>query len=122
MDDEFQQLEAELKRLRPAAASPELMQRLERQLAVSGQRRGARFSWIWFAGLPAAAAIVALVLSHSSRERAQRLAPEPAPIVAQTMEPSLKPVAAENLLISSRDEGLITLEDGTPARRQRLEF
>ena len=34
----------------------------------------------------------------------------------------LKPVAAENVLVSARDEGLVTLEDGTPARRERLQF
>ena len=34
----------------------------------------------------------------------------------------LKPVAAENVLVSASDEGLVTLEDGTPARRERLQF
>jgi hypothetical protein len=31
-------------------------------------------------------------------------------------------VAAENVLISARDEGVITLADGTPARRERLQY
>jgi hypothetical protein len=34
----------------------------------------------------------------------------------------LKPVAGENVLYSARDEGLVVLEDGTPARRERLQF
>ena len=34
----------------------------------------------------------------------------------------LKPVAAENVLVSARDEGLVILEDGTSARRERLQF
>jgi hypothetical protein len=35
---------------------------------------------------------------------------------------NFKPVAAENVLVSARDEGLITLADGTPARRERLHY
>lgn len=34
----------------------------------------------------------------------------------------LKPVSAENLLYAVTDEGTVTLDDGTPARRERLEF
>ncbi|MBL9185971.1 MAG: hypothetical protein JNK23_00695 [Opitutaceae bacterium] len=34
----------------------------------------------------------------------------------------MKPVAAENLLVSVRDEGLVTLDDGTRARRERLHY
>lgn len=34
----------------------------------------------------------------------------------------MKPIAAENVLVSARDEGLVTLADGTAARRERLHF
>ena len=34
----------------------------------------------------------------------------------------MKPIAAENVLVSARDEGLVTLADGTEARRERLHF
>ena len=33
-----------------------------------------------------------------------------------------KPVAAEKVLYAARDEGLVTLEDGTTARRERLSY
>jgi hypothetical protein len=41
-----------------------------------------------------------------------------APLAEQT----LKPVAAENVLVSASDEGFVTLADGTAARRERLQF
>jgi hypothetical protein len=34
----------------------------------------------------------------------------------------LKPVAAEKVLYAAQDEGLVTLEDGTTARRERLSY
>ena len=43
------------------------------------------------------------------------------PRVASNETP-LKPVAAENVLISATDEGLVTLDDGTQARRERLQY
>ena len=42
-------------------------------------------------------------------------------VVGPIVDP-LKPVAAENVLISATDEGLVTLEDGTRARRERLQY
>jgi hypothetical protein len=34
----------------------------------------------------------------------------------------LKPVAAENILYAARDEGLVLLDNGMPARRARLNY
>jgi hypothetical protein len=57
--------------------------------------------------------------------------PQPqAPVAAATSGVSapaanpiaFKPIAAENLLVDARDEGLVTLDDGTAARRERLRY
>jgi hypothetical protein len=42
--------------------------------------------------------------------------------VRQRNDAPLKPVAAENLLVVASDEGLVTLDDGTPARRERRQY
>lgn len=126
MDDELQQLEAELKRLQPVAPAPALVGRVERELATApARRRLAEVHWLW-AALPAAAA-VALVVVQFARERPVEPANEPLRVVpsvadvARTTAP-LKPVAAENVLVAAADEGLVFLDDGTPARRERLQF
>lgn len=108
MDDELHQLEAELKRLRPAAPSSEMLARLERELAPH-VRRPSRLWWLWVGALPAAA-IAGLLLLASRRE------PPPAAAAPALFEP----VAAENLLYAMHDEGLVTLDDGTTARRERF--
>jgi hypothetical protein len=125
MDNDLNELEAELKRLQPARVPDRLVARIGRELATSqpAQARGARVSWIWWSGLPAAAA-VALLFTHFFSTPAAT--PGPAAIGMKASMPAasaaLKPVAAENLLLSARDEGLVTLDDGTTARRERLEF
>lgn len=125
MDDELHQLEAELKRLQPAAPRPALVARVERALAVEPKRRSlAEVHWLW-AALPAAAA-VALVFTQFARERPVEAEPGAVRPVAQLAaipgQAGLKPIAAENVLVSAADEGLVTLDDGTPARRERLQF
>jgi hypothetical protein len=127
MDDELQQLEAELKRLRPAAPAPKLVARIEGELARQPAHRPlAEVRWIWLAALPAAAAAMAIVFAQFSTQRAGGRIAKPSPIaqteVVPAGEPSLKPVTAENVLVSAADEGLVTLEDGTPARRERLQY
>lgn len=126
MDDELQQLEAELKRLQPVAPAPTLVDRVERELASTpARRRLTEVHWLW-AALPAAAA-VALVFVQFVHERPNASAVEPprmAPPVAEVAgaPDPLKPVAAENVLVAAADEGLVILADGTPARRERLQF
>lgn len=134
MDEELQQLEAELKQLRPAPPSRELRARINRELSaaeatkVAAQpannvvRRSSRAWWIAASALPIAAAI-ALVFTLNSRRG--ETVPVAAPVAAGTVEAEnavFKPVAAENVLYSARDEGLVTLDDGTPARRERLRY
>ncbi len=125
MDDDLQDFEAELKALQPAPPSRELEARLERELAVPAKRRPlAPIRWIWSVALPAAAAI-ALMSTQGGRPPGfpGSAARAPGHHSAQAAaETSLKPVAAENVLVSTSDEGLVTLEDGTPARRERLQF
>jgi hypothetical protein len=112
MDDEFQELEAELKRLRPAAASRELTVRVEHALGVSR-----RSYWTW-AALPFAAVMAGAILLKETRPVS---APQPAPATA-SVAAVFKPVSAENVLYDHQDEGLVTLADGTAARRYRTSY
>lgn len=120
MDDELQQLEAELKSLRPAPLPATLVARVEVDLAeppaaMPARPRGGRVTWFW-PFLTAAAAALAMTF-----------APRP-PVTAEGKASiahggaTLKPIAAENLLVSAQDEGFVTLPDGTPARRARLQY
>jgi hypothetical protein len=46
----------------------------------------------------------------------------PAPDGSLANAAAFKPVAAENLLVEARDEGYVTLDDGTTARRVRRSY
>ncbi|MBI4623506.1 MAG: hypothetical protein HY736_09860 [Verrucomicrobia bacterium] len=130
MDDELQQLEAELKRLRPVAPSPELFRRVTSDLAPASRcERRANIPWLWAAVLPAAAAAVAIIFlpiaRHDPTPQIEPATPPKVAATAATVMTSgevLKPVAVENVLYSAQDEGLVTLDDGTPARRERLNY
>src|ERR1043166_7548836 len=129
MDDELEQLEAELNRLQPVAMSKKLIARVERGItAPAVQTPVVSVRWLWWAALPAVAALAVAAILHGSK-RAQRAAPIlPQPGATQAVaaadsdDGSLNPIAAENLLVSARDEGLVTLDDGTQARRARLRY
>jgi len=110
MDNELHELEAELKRLRPVAPSHDLAAGIARELAAPR-----RNYWAWTA-LPLAASLAGLVML---RERPAAPAPTPAPVSAVA---TYKPVSAENLLYAQNDEGLVTLADGTTARRYRSSY
>ena len=125
MDNELQELEAELKRQRPLAPSRAVADDIGRQLAAAPQPR--RNFWAWTA-LPLAAMVTGMVLLRN-----QPVAPAPTP--APALEPAAvtatapvgatalyKPVSAENLLYAQSDDGLVTLADGTPARRTRSSY
>jgi hypothetical protein len=120
MDEELQQLEAELKRLRPVAPRQELTARLAREFAAQPRRRT---QW-WWVALPAAAAVT-LLLTNADRPDSTSTA---RPVVARQApsrhvdQPAFKPVAAENVLLAARDEGLVTLADGSAARRIRESY
>jgi hypothetical protein len=135
MHDDFQEFEAELKSLRPRAVSPKLMARLEREL-VSGIPSSGRSgyttattwrSWKW-AVWPAAAA-VAVALALAVLRPVPASAPIVGPVATSPATPAVtspadfyKPVRADNVLYSTREEGGVTLADGTPARRVRSQY
>ena len=126
MDDDLQQLEAELSRLRPAAPTREMLARLETHLAPPA-RRAAPMWWLWAGALPlaAAAALAIAFILNTRSTRGQSITPANANAIATqrpTIPAQFQPVAAENVLYAARDEGLITLDDGTPARRERLNY
>jgi hypothetical protein len=118
MDDELHQLENELKRLRPRAPSPELQAHLAAKLAP---RRGAVWAWV---ALPAAAV---LALAFAPWFRSTQYAAPAVTLAQQALVPAVateefKPVAAENLLYASQDDGVITLDNGAKARRVRNSY
>jgi hypothetical protein len=132
MDDELNAFETELKRLRPAAPSVELAARVGRALAEPVSDNGGparRAGWPWRLLWPAAAVLAFGAVWYSGRPAPDRvpaaaiagspLSP-PSPVAAA--DEALKPVAARNVLVSARDEGVVTLDDGTVARRERLYF
>jgi hypothetical protein len=120
MDDDFKQLEAELKRLRPAAASKILETRIARDLATAAKpARRASVHWLWSAALPIAAALAIVALLPKS---GTGVPPVVRSTHGQDARATLKPVTAENVLYSAQDEGLVTLDDGTTARRERLNY
>lgn len=119
MDDDLQDFEAELKRLRPQAPSRGLAGRVERELGAAPAATGR--PWWWLAALPAAAAMAFFVVARAP-ERAVPPAPVAPVAVADDVRPVLKPVAAENVLYAARDEGIVMLADGTAARRERWQY
>lgn len=129
MDEELIQIESELRRLSPARVPLSLERRILGKLGSPAVlRRRSRVSRLgWWLALPVAAAVVVLVLwpegfrAGSGPGTMDRVAGRPEPVPA-AVEAPYKPVAADNVLVSARDEGLVTLADGTTARRQRLQF
>jgi len=120
MDDELQQLEAELKRLRPRALAPAL----EARVGVALTRRR-RTTIAWWVALPLAAALAVALVPWRPPAPADpaTLAADPATSAAVVAAPDeYQPVAAENVLLAARDEGVITLDDGVQARRLRRSY
>ena len=112
MDDELKDLELELRRLRPRIPSVELGRRIERALATTNTVSPRQRGWPAWIVLPAAASVV-LAFAVAGRLR---------PPGTGLASGDFKPVAAENLLLGERDEGYVTLADGTTARRVRQSY
>ncbi|HUR59747.1 MAG TPA: hypothetical protein VM029_18655 [Opitutaceae bacterium] len=127
MDDDLDQFEAELKRLHPAPPSRAVAARIESELG-RGRMPRVNFQWLWSAVLPIAAAVTLLTVVPGQRPAGRpggiKMAANPAATqpAAPGVESAFKPVAAENVLYAARDEGLVTLDDGTTARRERLNY
>ena len=112
MDNDLHELEAELTRLRPIAPSEMVKARVARDL---GTRRSNLWAW---AAFPLAAAVALAVFL---KDRAVET--PAAPVVATAKAtPTFKPVSAKNMLYEHRDDGLVTLADGTTARRYRNSY
>ncbi len=160
MDESFQDLENELKALRPRRPSVLLRAQVERELgsAASAENRpaapaatpGRRYttastfrSWKWAGWQVAAAAAVVVLLGVAAVLRPRSAAPETgapaatvaevAPVDSRGVEPLLasapsptrdvyRPVKAANVLYDLQDEGLVLLDDNTPARRVRARY
>jgi hypothetical protein len=135
MDEDLKLLEAELTRLQPAAPSRALFARVERQLGAAERapvvplRAGAgaaRPAWFWALSAPlAAAAALAVMFTRvptDGRAPSARAEMARAASAGDDSATALKPVAAENVLYAASDEGFVTLDDGTPARRERLRY
>jgi hypothetical protein len=118
MDEELNRLEAELKRLRPLAPSPRSFAAVERELERPATTRARVSRWWWAAIAPLAAAAMVVFLFIRRDLPAGRPDREPQSADALMM----KPIALEKLLVSAEDEGLVTLDDGQPARRARLQY
>jgi len=139
--NDFSQLEAELKKLRPRAASPELTARIERALTeapstvaeVSGRtatagvlpkRRNFRVNWFGL-GLGLAAAAVFLLLARVNidqpAKRQSVVAMTPAPFSPPIpVSDAFVPAGMTEVVYNTRDEGLHFPEGGDqPVRRMR---
>ncbi len=131
MDNEFKELEAELRRLRPRTPAPKLQSGIERELAGAASAAAACGSHasrgkslrFWWVTIPLAAAAAWAVLSTTASR-----APLPGDSlkkVANVSTPSMaapeifRPVAAKATPLENRAESLVTLADGTVARRTR---
>ena len=140
MNDDGNELENELRRfpLRPPSAT--LWRRLETELGAAGARPeltqpvvplDRRRWWDPLLSVGLAAACLALLLWWPTAPVTSD-PPPGAPHVAASpgLQPSAReesraqflPVAAENILFRSRDEGWVALANGTPARRVRQEY
>lgn len=156
-DNSLQDLENELKALRPRRPSVLLRARVEHELTTTPTPAPARRyasattlrSWKWFSWQMAAAAAVALAVSLAvwrgqtrppapitPAEQIQlaqenpaaipthdtRRSSEPASSRALAARDAYRPVKAANVLYDLQDEGVVTLEDNTPARRVRARY
>ncbi len=131
--NDFSELEAELKQLRPAAVAPELMQRVECALdegaaaiPTAGVLPRAKVRMNWFAlglGTAAAAAVFLLVRVENQPAFPQpSLASlSPAPSISESQPAAgLVPDGVTRVVYGTRDEGLLFPGDGAqPVRRLR---
>ena len=139
--NDFSDLEAELKQLRPTAPSPDLATRIERALAeapaadtrTAGVLPKPRIRLNWFTlGLGLAAATAFLLLARTDVDRvpdtapkiaANTPAPEPVPQQPPNAVTATRGFVAEGLtrvVYNRRDEGLTFPEDAEqPVRRVR---
>lgn len=114
MDNDDLALESELKALRPRGPSARLLARLDRPLRADLRPPppGPAFDVARWLGWAAAAAFVAGFTSLAFHP------PPTHPPQADAGYPA--PARVENVVLAAADEGFVTLDDGTPARRYRI--
>jgi hypothetical protein len=135
--NDFSELEAELKKLRPRGVSPELTARIEIGLAAEAAGRGVatagvlpkqrRFRLNWFAlGLGLAAATTFLLLARVNVDRPAKttglalLTPAPITPAAKQAADSFVPSAMTQVVYDRKDEGLhYAAGSDEPMRRVR---
>lgn len=129
MDEELKALEAELQQLKPRQPSLQATRRIADALsrpAEPSRRTHEVGWWLGVAAIPLAAAIVAIVgLSYRRPPASQRPVAQATPVADRAPASSreiLEPTAAENILYDVRDEGLVVLDGGIQARRERLKY
>jgi len=134
--NDFSELEAELKKLRPRPVSPDLSARIEVSLAQEAAGRGVatagvlpkqrKFRPNWFAlGLGLAAAATFLILARVNVDRPSKstglalLTPAPITPAAKAVD-SFVPAAMTQVVYDTKDEGLHFAEGkDEPMRRVR---
>jgi hypothetical protein len=116
------ELEQELRKLRPASPSRLLLDGIARELCRETARPGRAGNVVpfpaelsrWF-GWASAACFVATFLLLASQPR-NRVPDATAPAAAG----ELRPIKSETVVIAAKDEGVVTLPDGSPVRRYRI--
>lgn len=128
--DEFSELEAELKQLRPAAISEEFVTRMEREMTRErepGRRtagtiprgRPALGRWWFPLGGGLAAALVVFLLARPTPSSIR--APRAEPVLATATASGLVPTGLTQVVYNSRDEGVLFAGDNMPFRRTRYQ-
>ncbi|HRE82181.1 MAG TPA: hypothetical protein PLN52_14125 [Opitutaceae bacterium] len=140
-DDDFSDLERELKQLRLREPSAGFLERIEQALDADLANAPRHYEVHWggwiTAGLPIAAAVVFGFLAAQAPTQRQQardgtreaivagdVSSSPETFTAERRtQPSLyKPVAVEQWDYGAHDEGIVTLPDGTTARQWRERF
>lgn len=131
MNDDFKELENELRGLVPARPSKALDQKLEQALSNRpqvGRKNSCRHIklLLWPAGLAAAAACIVLVYILPPREAAQPKpdgkASNPNASLVQSVPPRYTEVESKHVLYNAQEEGIFFPDQGAPARRMRYRF
>ncbi len=131
--NDFSELEADLKRLRPVAASPELARRIEQDLAAPAlsptagvlprPRSRARSGGWWSLGLGLTGVVALLVIGLTFFDQTAPPRPVAAAPTETSKDQGFQPAGLTQVVYRGRDEGLVfpPNDSGTVRRRLRYE-
>lgn len=130
MNSDVDELENELRRMRPRSLPAPLVGRVAAELDKKpDEGRGILASWrAWILPAMAAAALAVAVTSipffvrESGEEPGAGKAAAPTTMTQAETYSRLHPVRATNVLYDAVNEGIVYLEDNTPARRMRFSY